>query len=183
MKIVFTTPLYPPDIGVQALYVKEIASRLSHDHTITILTYGLLPEKIENVQIIGVPKNIPLLKRLLLYTRALSKILKDADIVLSQNGPSVELPILLCSFFSHIPIIFHIGDQGADTHAKRTFFLGMVQTMVQWRAKETITDIPLPKPEQYPFKETPVIEEQNYVSSWEKHIQIIESILKKYVRT
>ena len=57
MRILLITPLYPPDIAGTAPYVKELAERLASAHTVTILTYGHIPELVPNVIIHTVEKS------------------------------------------------------------------------------------------------------------------------------
>ena len=69
MKILIVTPLYPPDIAGHSAYVKELALRLREAHTVTILAYNHIPEKIEGVNIITIQKHLPTLVRLFLCTQ------------------------------------------------------------------------------------------------------------------
>lgn len=122
MRILIVTPLYPPDIAGHAPYVKELARRLSDSHSVTILTYNHIPERLENVEILTVPKKLPALIRILKCTHALMKAQKDADIVFFQNGPSIEIPLILASFVKHPPYLFRLGDETPLALARRKAF-------------------------------------------------------------
>ncbi len=110
MRILLVTPLYPPDIKEPAPYVKELANRLSVNHAVTVLAYNHLPEAITGVQIITIEKSDVLLVRLVRFFQALRDLARDADVLYMQNGPSVELPILLLSLFVRKPIYLRLGD-------------------------------------------------------------------------
>lgn len=111
MRILLVTPLYPPDIAELAPYVKELATRLAPTHTVTILTYGHLPEMITGVNINTVEKSSILPIRLFQFLIALKKHAEHTDVIYTQNGPSVELPVLLLSFISDVPIFMRLGDR------------------------------------------------------------------------
>lgn len=132
MRILLISPLYPPDIAEPAPYVKELASRLSSSHAVTILAFNHIPEEITGVQIIPVEKSDILPARLFRFLRALIRLGHDADILYVQNGPSVELPLLLFSFFSHTPIYVRLGDETSLTHATTHPLLG-------WLLRQTIS--------------------------------------------
>ena len=46
MTLVLASPLYPPDLAEPAPYTKELARRLSTTHTVIVVAYGRLPEKV-----------------------------------------------------------------------------------------------------------------------------------------
>lgn len=170
MKIVLATPLYPPDIAEPAPYIKELARRLAErGHAITVLTYGRLPERISGVRIIAVDNHRPLIIRLMSFTRALWRALRDADIVYAQNGASVELPLVLVSFLVRKPCIIRIGDERAMGHATRNALLGMIHRLARSRARAIITDTPMPRPEVLPFVPAPIQAQQTYEASWGEH--------------
>lgn len=181
MKIVITSPLYPPDIAQPAPYVKEVAKQLSKNHTVTIVTYGSLPEKVEKVNIIAISKRNPLFFRLIAYTHALWQAAQTADILYTENGASVELPAGIVALLTHKPLIMHIGDIQAHQRTQQNSLLRLIQNFACWRAHTLLTDIPLQKPEILPFKPLPEGAIEEYTSSWKKHLTLLESSFTKYV--
>jgi glycosyltransferase involved in cell wall biosynthesis len=176
MKILLTTPLFPPDIGGAAPYMKELAKRLAEQkHEVTVLTYGCLPEKVSGVSFICVNKKYPLLVRLFLYTFALLKMARKNNLVYAQNGSSVELPIGLIKMFLRIPLVMHIGDKAAHEHAKKHEFVLSIEHLAFKRAEKIIADSPERRPEILPFKPYPKEAFDKYEKSWKEHMDMLSN--------
>lgn len=177
MRILIATPLYPPDIAPSAPYVKELASRLSNHHDVTVLAYGHIPEHIQKVRIITVSKRAPLLTRILHFTKALLQNAYRADILIIENGPSVEFSFLLTGLFIRRRKIFSMSDVVAESRARCSFLHDIPHRLAQRLAHVVIvaTALPLPRPEIHPFKPYPQEDFDAYEASWKKHIMLIES--------
>ncbi len=172
MKIVIATPLYPPDIAPSAQYVKELAKRLTVEkHLVTIVAYAHIPEKIPGVQILAVNKNRPLPLRMFAYFFALWRAARAADIIYIQNGPSVELPIALVSLAIRAPIIVGISDKDAYKRTRENMIRKLINNFIINRARKTIADMPMERPEILPFAAQPTREQENYRLSWKSHIR------------
>jgi glycosyltransferase involved in cell wall biosynthesis len=199
MKILIVTPLYPPDIAGPAPYVKELASRLKDTHSITVLAYNHIPEEISDVRIVTVEKNKILPVRLFAFTYSLFRLLRDADIVYVQNGPSVELPTLIAMLITQKLFILRLGDETALCHATKNFRYNLLlQTVMRYSrhvithsASSTYTNAymtpvlsekahdttrPNIRPETLPFTPYPKQAFEEYESSWEKHIAELNHI-------
>lgn len=172
MHFLIATPLYPPDTAPAAQYAKELAERLSKNHTVTVLTYGHLPEEIGGVETIAVPKDIPLIARLFLFTKQLRTLSKKADALILLNGPSTELPTL----FTSIKTIFHIADYRAHEHAEESSVRSFIESKILDKST-LLTSTPVPRPEILPFEEYPSEAFAEYEASWNEHL----TELKKYV--
>ena len=168
MKILIATPLYPPEIAPIARYVKELATRLTTTHSITILTYGYIPEKIEGVKIITIDKHAPRLVRIARFFFALFKI--KADRIYSLNGASVELPVSLYSFLRSTPIVFCIGDTQASLHAQKSFWHSSLEKLMRHRS-QTQSTVPNDKPEILPFEAYPTQSLAKWENEWIAHIK------------
>ena len=180
MKILITSPLFPPDIAEPAAHVKELARRLSIDFDTSVATYGTLPEKVENVPIHTTSKRRPLLVRLFLLTLLLMQHGRSADIVYSENGPSVELPVFIfCALFRK-PLLLHIGDTKAYTLAQENTVHRFIHRLVEKQAKAVIEHRTRAKPEILPFGESVVNKVTLYNKEWERHIGEIEYHARKY---
>lgn len=194
MKILLVTPLFPPDIADPAPYVKELASRLSKDHEVTVLTYSHLPEKLAQTKIITIEKSRMLPLRLLSMLAALRKEAKNNDVVYVQNGPSTELPTALIALFSRTPFLLRLGDEAALRFAEKSRGLRFIQRFTIKRMNANIvhdsdiltrivqicrancafmTDRPLTRPEILPFEKYPKDDFIDYKSSWDNHIQFL----------
>lgn len=176
MKIVVTTPLYPPEIGDPAPYVKELARRLSRDHEVTIVLYGYLPEKIPSVSFVPINKRSPLPIRLFQFTLALIRALRKADILYAENGASVELPAGIIALLMQKPLILHVGDKIAQDKAKENFLLRSIHNFARRSARTVINTIPNVRPEILPFAPKPEEEFNDYEKSWDIHINTLEEI-------
>jgi hypothetical protein len=190
MRILLVTPLYPPDIAELAPYVKELATRLAPTHTVTILTYGHLPEVIAGVAINAIEKSSILPVRLFRFLIALKKHAEHTDVIYTQNGPSVELPILLFSFISHMPLYLRIGDRVSLKNSLRHTVLKKLLMHTMRRARtvfihrsddgadalvETCSHIhsmlrPDSRPEILPFAEFPKEAFTCFEKSWDTHV-------------
>ena len=155
MKIVIATPLFPPDIGGAAPYIKELVKRLSKKHAVTVVTYAHLPEKVAGVSFISVNKRRPLLIRLLHFTFVLWKEAQNADMLYAENGPSVELPVGFIKLFIQTPLIIHIGDDAAHKHAAKHPLLIQIERFAFGKANKIIDNNPPLRPAILPFESVP----------------------------
>lgn len=105
MRIVIATPLFPPELGSPALYVRTLAEKLKKDHTVTVVTYANHYEKIEGVRIVTVSKSHMLPIRLFLYTRELIRLTRSADILYTQRAVASGLPSIIANWFTKIPVV------------------------------------------------------------------------------
>ncbi len=174
MKILIATPLYPPDIAPSAQYVKELTKRLiEKGYSITIVAYARIPEKIQGAQILAVKKNRLLLLRIPAYFFTLWKAARATDIIYAQNGASVELPIALVSLIARTPIIIGISDKNAYKHATGNIILKSINNFIVNRARKTIADMPMERPEILPFGAQPADTQEIYRLSWENHMHAL----------
>jgi hypothetical protein len=179
MNIVLTTALYPPDIAAPASYVKELARKLSHDHTVTIVTYGAIPEDVPNVTIRTVDKRSPVIVRLLKFFFTTLSAAKTADILYTQNGASVELPVTLVALITRKPLVYCFGDAPAHERAKKHFVLNNIEKFLIWKGSHKVTEAPRDKPEVHPLLPKPKHELTIWKDSWDKHVTTLISEFHK----
>lgn len=191
MKIAIASALFPPDIAVPAPYIKELATRLGKEHTVTVLMYNHLPEHIDEVQYVIIEKSKATIIRIVKFTRALWKIGKGNDVVLVQNGAATELPLILVSLFVHKKLILVVSDPKAITVHNTNWLLRSIYTLASLCAYKIIVPeytkittpkmhaVPFPKekPEILPFGTYPTDATAEYMASWEKHYRILIAIL------
>lgn len=120
MHILIVTPLYPPDIGRLSVYVKEVASRLSKEHSVQIATYGKFPEKLPGVDIVSTDKSWPVVIRTLLFTFRLWKAARQAELLYVSDGASVGLPAVLVSWLRGVPMSRFVMEDEARERAEQT---------------------------------------------------------------
>ncbi len=193
MRILIVTPLYPPDIAPQAVYVKEFAKRYAAYAEITILAYAHIPEAIDGVTSISVPKDRPLFLRLLHFTWALWRAAKMSDLLFIQNGASVELPASIVSFFVRIPRIVMMSDISAYASGENRALLQKIQNLLlrrathmvyeksivpkkKWLQKSTILSLPKDRPEIISFKPYPTQDFLVYEEAWKQHLEALTHI-------
>jgi len=173
MKMVIATALYPPDVAAPAPYIKELAKRLGEKHEIVVVTYGHLPEKIPGISFESVDKRNPLIIRLLQFTFKLLSKVRNADVFYVENGASVELPAIIVSLLTLKKYVFHIGDKNAHALAKENILFSILQTLASWRAKKVFHDVPMHRPEFFPFEEYPEEKFREFEASWKKHLHAL----------
>jgi glycosyltransferase involved in cell wall biosynthesis len=112
MKIVLATPLYPPEIGGPATYVKELAERLRDNHEVTIVAYASTSEKVPGTRLITVSKRRPLPVRLLKFMFELYRAAKNADVIYVQNAVAAGLPAVVVGRLRKVPVVIKfVGDE------------------------------------------------------------------------
>ena len=174
MRIIISTPLYPPDIAEPAPYTKELARRLSASHDVIIVTYGRVPEEVPGVKILVIDKRKPLLPRLFSYTLALLREARLANIIYLQNGASTELPAGIVARLTRIPLVAHIGDAIADEKASKSVILRALQKFAFSRAQTILTETPPPHHEVLHFEGFPAAALSAYEASWKNHLKQLE---------
>lgn len=178
MKIALLSPLYPPDIGEPAPYVKELAKRLAGRHEITIITYGRSPEKVPGARVVAVNKYYPLPLRLIAYFAALWRNARTADVIYAQNGPSVELPLALAALLSKSPLVMRLGDIPAHEYARRNPLRRLIEKSALGQARRVIADTPLKRPIIWPLEDFPAPALAAWNASWNTHLELLENIFK-----
>lgn len=122
MHIVIATPLFPPELGTPAEYVHTLAKALKDEHTVTIVTYANHVEPIEGVRIVPISKSHTLPVRLFLYTRALIRHTRNADVLYAQRAVASGLPAILSSWFTRVPVVVnYIEDEAWERLQQASF--------------------------------------------------------------
>ncbi|MFT7507242.1 MAG: hypothetical protein ACI92I_000385 [Acidimicrobiales bacterium] len=183
MRIALLTPLFPPDNTDSAQYVKTLCTKLT-EHQVDLFLYTNIPEQIENVTMFPVSKRNPLPIRLLQFTYVLLRHARKHDVLLVQNGPSVELPALLVSFISRTPVILTMSDRRA-TLSKLPLYVRL-HRMLKKRAVAVFADnldthMPPNKPDILPFVPYPEKELQQYSDAWANHIKTLQTYLQNVI--
>jgi hypothetical protein len=136
MKILILSPLFPPDTGAPASYVKELATTVAQKHETTLLIYGYLPEAVESVSIQAIDKRSSLPVRLFLFTKSLLAQ-KNYDLLLVNNAPSIELPLFFVLLFKRMSFVLIESDPRALKVSDRGWY-GWLHTQIKKRAKKSI---------------------------------------------
>lgn len=120
MKIILATPIYPPEAGGPATYVKELSERLRRDHAITVVALTRNGEAFPGTTFIPVGKNRPLPLRLLSFTLKLFRAAKHADLIYVQNAMAAGLPAIIAGFLRRKPVIVKfVGDEAWERATQR----------------------------------------------------------------
>ena len=187
MKITIVSPLFPPDAAFPAPYVKALSTKLALTHTVTVLAYTYLPETVQSVQILVIDKRQPLFRRLFAFTCALKHELKEADVVIVQNGISTELPALLLSYVSRTPMLLEQSDTKATTQTSTSWFKGAVSTLLAKRVSAIVdittgadTYAALLPPEHYLFQSPSATALAAHKDAWERHLGRLQALFVPY---
>lgn len=178
MKILILSPLFPPDVGDPANYCKELATRLT-GHDVTLLIYGYLPESVTGVTIATIDKRHFLPKRLFEYTKRLQREIKGADLIIVNNGPSIELPALLVSLTKAKSMVLCESDSLASSLAITSRSYKLIHRLFLRHCNRVIT---LPsqsvyqKPEVLPFVSAARAELEEREVWWAQHIKELLTI-------
>ncbi len=124
MKIILSTPIYPPEIGGPATYTKELVERLHDTHQITIIAYTNNQKKIPGSKLISIDKQQKTIVRLWKFFIAIYKEAKSAEVLYVQNAMAAGFPTVLAAMLRNKPVILKfVGDEAwerATQHKKTT---------------------------------------------------------------
>jgi len=119
MKIIVTTPLYPPEIAEPGPYTKEVSSKLKDKLELVVLTYANFTDNDQSPKIISVPKNLSTPIRLLKYFLKLLQISKNTELIYSQSGVAASFSSVLAGLINKKPVIFRYSEDEAWERSKR----------------------------------------------------------------
>lgn len=176
MKALIVTALFPPDVSEPAKYTKRLASHLSGD--VTVLHFGSVPEFVKNVSFVSVPKTRGRIRRFVSMTQGLFALAPKHDVLIIQNGPSVEIAALLVSIGKSIPSLLIISDEPAHRRTRKNFITKLIHAAL--RSRCTViehSELPQPRPVIHPFKSYPASEIHTYEQAWDQHTQQINSLI------
>ncbi len=103
MNILLATPNFPPGIGHEATYTKELCSRISSKHNVTVISYTSSKDPLPNTKLISINKHQPVTTRLFQYTLAVWKNRRGTDVIYTQNAMAAGLPVAIASVLTRIP--------------------------------------------------------------------------------
>lgn len=176
MKILIVTPLFPPDTATSAQYTKELTVRLSAEHEVTTLLYGHLPEQAGTATLVSVDKNCTPPVRTWRLMQQLPELARAHDLILIQNGPSVELACILALRFAKARVVLMESDQPALTRTLRNPFLNAIHDLLA-READCVFGIkeiwPIDKPIIHPLQPKPTAELAAWETSWQEHLDAL----------
>ena len=171
MRIVIATPLYPPDIADPAPYVKELAHRLVGGANVTVVTYSTIPEEVQGVKIISIPKHSFVLIRVSRFIFALLRTSIGADMLYVQTGISSELPASIVSSLLKIRLLIRIDSGNAEKQTRKGLLADTVRRFLIWRARAVVkSNEQLIRPEILPLEPRPDDALALYDQAWAQHV-------------
>lgn len=176
MKILILSPLFPPDTGAPASYVKELATRLEPHHTVTIHIYGYLPEHVHGVTIVSTDKRTSLPHRLFLFTRTLFSHREKFDLILVNNAPSVELPFLFFWLVTRVPYVLIESDPLAKKNMNGLYKCIHSLTTRYARYTLAVEKDSYQKAELLPFTSFDTVREEARSVWWDTHIKKLVTV-------
>lgn len=136
MKIIITTPLYPPEIGDIAIYSEQLAKKLSLLHSVSLITYSNHPLHNSGFNLFYAEKNKNILERLLKYFKILIKETDKNDVIILQTGIGAALPAFIVSRLKNKRIIFRFFEDESlerkkiHTNSIKIFFISFLQKII-----------------------------------------------------
>ena len=115
MKILLTTPIFPPEIGGPATYTYEVSRRLrQRGHDVRVVTFANTTPKAEDIEVIPVRLNYGLLGSLRRQIRLFFTILRTArgmDLLYAQGAVVVGFCSLIVGKLLKKPVVIKfVGD-------------------------------------------------------------------------
>ena len=176
MNITVLTPLYPPDIADPAPYVKELVQRLVGVTSVTVVTYGALPETVPGITIVAISKRSPAWVRIPRFALAAIHAAWNADILYIHTGLSAELPAAIVAALSRTKVLLRI-DSADAVRKSHAWIASPVRRFLLWRAHTVVrNDESLNRPEILPLEPRPEAALARYEQAWAKHIAAILTI-------
>lgn len=101
MKILISTPLFPPEVAYPAAFSKKLAKHLSVcGYDVVVATFSDFPEKVDGVEILHIKKSHHTFIRLILFWLLMMKTIPKQDVViLKQAGFSSFITLLVAKIF------------------------------------------------------------------------------------
>ncbi len=119
MRVIFATPIYPPEVGGPATYTVDLAERMRGEHHITIVTYADHAEPVPSTHLIQISKKQMLPMRLYKFYRALLREAKQADLIYVQNAVAAGWPAIWIGKKLNKPVIVKlVGDEAWERAAQ-----------------------------------------------------------------
>jgi glycosyltransferase involved in cell wall biosynthesis len=115
MKILITTPIFPPEIGGPATYSLEVSRRLkARGHTVRIVTFADFSPDVEDLEIVAVRMSYPVLGSLLRQSRLFATMLRatrNMELIYAQGPVVVGLCSLIVGKLMRKPVVVKfVGD-------------------------------------------------------------------------
>ena len=115
MKILISTPIFPPEIGGPATYTMEVAQRLQErGHEIRIVAFTDVKPQVKNLEVIPVRVRYPILGTFLRQTKfffTLLSSIKSMDLIYLQDPVVVGVASLLVGKLVRKPLVLKfVGD-------------------------------------------------------------------------
>jgi glycosyltransferase involved in cell wall biosynthesis len=115
MKILITTPIFPPEIGGPATYTLEVSRRLqARGHTVRVLTFSDSSPDVSDLQIVAVRTSYPILGSIIRQSRLFAAMLraaKNMELIYAQGPVVVGLCSLIVGKLMRKPVVVKfVGD-------------------------------------------------------------------------
>ncbi len=121
MKVVIATPLYPPEQGEPATYIRQLALQLvAAGHVVTVVAYANQAEPTPGVRVVTVSKRMPLLLRLVAFAWKLLLASSGASAIYSQRALAAGVPSTFVGRLRRIPVTINfVADELAGVPGPR----------------------------------------------------------------
>ncbi len=128
--ILITTGIFEPDIGGPASYAMALASKLSSNHSVTVITFSSVKKYAKDkdlpFKVVRIWGKLPRIFKYLLYLIKILSYAGKSDMILALNAASAGLSALIAARLKHKKLFVKIvGDHAWETavNSGRTFLL------------------------------------------------------------
>jgi glycosyltransferase involved in cell wall biosynthesis len=112
MRIVLATPIYLPEIGGPATYIKEICERMGDEHSLVVVAYARNGVPYGGARLVQISKDAPLPVRLFKFFIATLREARHADVIYAQNAVAAGLPAVVAGMIMRKPVVIKfVGDE------------------------------------------------------------------------
>lgn len=139
MKILISTPLFPPEISYPAAFSKNFAKHLaSCGYDVVVATFSDFPEQIEGLKVVHVKKSHNLFLRLIKFYYVMVRSVRGVDLViLKQAGFSSFLTLLAAKLF-RVKVILQLKEDEVGVRirnqkvSEKSFLIWRVRKLQQF---------------------------------------------------
>lgn len=148
MKLLITTPIFPPEVRGPATYVWNLSRKLAErGDQVVIITFTPSPQKLSGARIISVPQSGNFLTRQSRLFTAIFKEGKATDLIYSQGADVVGLASVVAGKLLHKKVVIKfVGDLSVELardNNKMGFSLRLVE-LATWLALHLVNMIVFP---------------------------------------
>ncbi len=119
MKVLISTPLFPPEAHYPAKFSKSLAENISQYHEVSLLVFGDSPEQISSVNIVSISKKKNFLKKIFLFLQKSYKPISNSDIIILNQAGLFSFLTFILAKMKNKKIITKIKEDEVEERKKQ----------------------------------------------------------------